>query len=108
MKKMKRSMVALLASASVVATSSFAQDPAPVAPVESAPAQVPEAAPVPEAPAPVQPAPAQPAQPAAQAAPLPEEFKDPELTALEEKYQKLAAEEKAAAEAASDGHIEIQ
>ena len=54
MKKMKRSMAALLASASVFATSSFAQDPAPAAPVESAPAQVPAAVPAQEAPAPVQ------------------------------------------------------
>ena len=52
MKKMKRSMAALLASASVIATSSFAQDPAPVAPVESAPAQVPAADPAPAYPEP--------------------------------------------------------
>ena len=45
-------MAALLASASVIATSSFAQDPAPVAPVESAPAQVPAADPAPAYPEP--------------------------------------------------------
>ena len=82
--------------------------PAQAPPVQAAPVQTAPAQSVPEAPAPVQSAPVQSAQPAAQAAPLPEEFKDPELTALEEKYQKLAAEEKVAAEAASDGHIEIQ
>ncbi len=55
MKKFKRSMATLLASASVIATSSFAQNPAPAAPAPQ-PAPAPAAAPVSE-PAP-EPAPA--------------------------------------------------
>ena len=45
MKKLKRSMATLLASASMFATTSFAQDPAPAAPAQTAPAQAPAAAP---------------------------------------------------------------
>ncbi len=49
MKKFKRSMATLLASASVIATSSFAQNPAPAAPAPQA-APVPQAATAPVAP----------------------------------------------------------
>ena len=78
--------------------------PAGAAPAQEAPQPAPAPAPetaaaaqaAPQAPDPGQ-APAAPAQ-AAPAQPAPEdEFKDPELVALEEKYKKLAEEEKAAA-----------
>ena len=58
MKKLKRSMATLLASASVFATASFAQDPAQAAPAQTAPAQAPAPAAAPANPEP---------QPAAQA-----------------------------------------
>ncbi|SHK60640.1 Ig-like domain-containing protein [Fibrobacter sp. UWB12] len=49
MKKLKRSMTTLLASASVIATASFAQNPAPAAPApQPAPAAAPVSEPAPE------------------------------------------------------------
>ena len=49
MKKLKRSITTLLASASVIATASFAQNPAPAAPApQPAPAAAPVSEPAPE------------------------------------------------------------